>query len=388
MLQSVLDNLPPLLGEVRFHVLSVYPDEDRRANRDPRVEIVPARPAALLLATPLAALWALLKRLGLGTRLLERSPILAALARSKALIDLSGISFSDGRVVELAYNAACVLPPLLMGCAVVKYSQAMGPFRTWPNRTLARLLLPRIQLVIARGERTRSFLREVGLDEVPVCADAAFSMLEAESEETRAALAALERFGGRRIVGISASAVVERYAQRHGIDYVQIMADLADRAIEAGYGIWLIAHAIRKSRKKGRTNDIETCQAIYERLRGRAYCQLVVEDYAPTTLRAIIGACDLFVASRFHAMVSALAKGVPTVVTGWSHKYVEVLEMFELAEWAIGHQQLDADALWDMLRRLAGSEDEVRARIERHLPRVLASSRENAALTAALVGRG
>ena len=385
MLQSVLDNLPPLLGEVHFHVLSVYPETDRRINLDPRVEIVTARPVALALATPLAALWALLKRLGLGTGPLMRSPVLAALVRSELLIDVSGISFSDGRVLELGYNVACVLPSLLLRQPVAKYSQAMGPFRTWPNRMLARLILPRLRLVIARGERTRGFLRELGLSEVPVCADVAFSMVEPDTEEARAALAALDPFDGRRTVGISASAVVESYARRHGIDYLQVLADLADRAIEAGCGVWLIAHATRKSRKKGRTNDVETCQAIYERLRAKAYCHLVVQDYAPATLRTIIGACDFLVASRFHAMVSALAKGVPTVVTGWSHKYVEVLEMFELGEWAISHQKLDTEALWGMLQRLMVGEEEVRTRIARHLPNVVASSRENAVRTAALL---
>jgi len=387
MLQSVLDNLPPLLGDVRFHVLSVYPAADREINRDPRVEIVPARPAALVLATPLAALWALLNRLGLGKRLLASSPILTALRRSQLLIDVSGISFSDGRVLELGYNVACLLPSLLMGQPVVKYSQAMGPFRTLLNRSLARSLLPRLALVIARGERTQEFLRELGLDGVPVCADAAFSMLEPETEESRQALAALDRFDGRRIVGISPSSVVENYARRHGIDYPQVMADLADRIIGAGYGVYLIAHAVRRSRRRGRTSDVETCQTIYGKVRARTYCHLVVEDYAPTTLRAVIGECDFFVASRFHAMVSSLARGVPTVVTGWSHKYVEVLDMFELGEWAVGYQQLDADALWDMFQRLVARETEVRAKIARHLPGVVASSKENAVHTAALLQR-
>ena len=36
MLQSVLDNLPPLLGEVHFNVLSVYPAEDEQLAKDPR----------------------------------------------------------------------------------------------------------------------------------------------------------------------------------------------------------------------------------------------------------------------------------------------------------------------------------------------------------------
>jgi len=311
MLQSVLDNLPPLLENAHFSVLSVYPDEDQQLNEDEQVEIVPARPVALVLAVPLAALWAVFRRLHLPTGPLRRSPVIAALERSDLLIDLGGISFTDGRVIELVYNVVCILPALLMGKRVVKYSQAMGPFETALNRWAARLLLPRVALNIARGERTLGYLRSIGLKNIALCADAAFAMKERETRETEEALAALNRFGGRKIIGISASSVVRTYAWRHGVGYCRVLADFVDQATTQGYGVWLIAHAVKKSGKGGRTDDVSTCRAIYELLGGKAYCQLVTEDYSPQTLRAIIGECDYLIASRFHAMVSALTRGIP-----------------------------------------------------------------------------
>jgi colanic acid/amylovoran biosynthesis protein len=385
MLLGVLDSLPPLLGDVRVNVLSVYPDEDRRLNSDGRVEIVTARPVGLVLAVPLAALWAFLHWLRLPPGPLRRNPVLAALHRSDVLIDLGGISFSDGRTIELVYNAACVLPALLLRKRVVKYSQAMGPFETALNRSLAKALLPRMALNVARGRRTLSYLQDLGLEDVPVCADAAFSMEEAGTPVARDALPALERFGGRRIVGVSASSVVQRYCQRRGIDYPQVLAGFADQAIQRGYGVWLIAHSVRRSGKAGRTNDVDTCQAVYDLLRDRRYCQLIVEDHDPRTLRSIVGECDFLVASRFHAMVSSLAKGVPTIATSWSHKYAEVLEMFQLGEWTVGHEALTSAALWDRFRQLAASEDAVRRQIARHLPDVVASSREGARRVAQLL---
>jgi polysaccharide pyruvyl transferase WcaK-like protein len=375
MLHSALENLPQELGDVRFRILSVYPVADKKLNQDDHVEIVPARPAALVIAVPLAFIWAFLQALHLPPGLLRRNRVLSTLDQSDALIDLSGISFNDKRTVELFYNVACVLPAILLGKPVIKVSQAMGPFHTPLNRAMAKLLLPRMALTIARGERTLAYLEELGIKKVILCADAAFSM-EEEDPEAAGVLDALDRFD-RPIVGISASSVVETYCQRHDIDYSHIMACFADRAIEAGYGVWLIAHSVRLSEKGGRTNDVDTCRAIYDRMEHQQTCETVIEDHSPATLRAIIGACDLFVASRFHAMVSALAEGVPVLVTGWSHKYAEVLEMFDLETWVLGHEQLSVAGIWDAFQRLSANEGQIREKIARHLPNVVASSRRN-----------
>ncbi|RLC74808.1 MAG: polysaccharide pyruvyl transferase family protein [Chloroflexi bacterium] len=388
MLRSVLKTLPPLIGEVGFSVLSVYPDDDARLNDDDRVEIVPARPAVLIGAVPLAMAWAVLRWLHLSPGLMRCSPLLAALERSDLLIDLSGISFTDGRVVELVYNIVCILPALFLGKKVIKCSQAMGPFETAPNRWAARALLPKVTLNVARGQRTLTYLRELGLENIALCADVAFALPERESKETKKALRSLNRFGGRHIVGIAASSVVQTYCERRGIDYPQAVAGLVDRLTETGYGVWLIAHAVRKSRKHSqhsRSSDAETCQAVYDLLMDSQYCQLIVEDYSPATLRAIIGECSFFVASRFHAMVSSLVEGVPTIVTGWSHKYVEVLEMFDLGEWVIGHRELSTVALWEKFQAMTTHQDEIREKIARHRDKVVASARRNAELAASLL---
>lgn len=385
MLQGVLDNLPAWLGEVRFSVLSVYPDEDKRLNDCDCVEIVPARPVMLVLAVPLAMLWTTLQKLRVDLGPLGRNPFLRALDRCDVLIDLSGISFVDGRTVELGYNVACILPALVMGKRVVKYSQAMGPFRTVLNKTLAQTLLSRVDLIIARGEKTLEYLENLGLQNITLCADSGFSINEGEEQGIGKVLASLDRFGNRKIVGISASSVVEARTRRRDTDYIGTLSEFADRAIERGYGIWLIAHSVKESQRGGRTDDVTTCQGLYQSIQQKQYCQLLIEDYPPATLRAIIGECDFLVASRFHAMVSALAKGIPTIAISWSHKYTEVLEMFELEEWVVECETLSLDNLWSTFQKLVRRRREVKDKIAQHLPEVMASSRRNAAVVASLI---
>lgn len=380
MLQAALDLIPEYVSDVRFNVLSVYPKADRQMSSDPRVRVVSARPWQLLLMAPLALLGRIFPPV------LKSLAALRALKRSELLIDLGGISFVDDRgLPTLIYNVLCVLPALILGKPVLKYAQAMGPFRTRLNRLAARLVLSRVTINVARGAQTLEHIRDLGLTNVELGADAAFAMLERPTPERERALAALNRFSGRPIVGIAASSVVRGYADRHGIDYCAILAQFVDEIAAEGYGVWLIAHAVRKSKKGGRTSDVETCETIHDLVENKATCHLVTEDYSASTLRSIVGECDLIVASRFHAMVSSLAKGVPTLVTGWSHKYREVLKMFDLGEWSVDHRSLSTADLLDRFHRLVEQEDAIRAKIAQHLPDVIDASRRNALSAAAIL---
>ena len=94
-------------------------------------------------------------------------------------------------------------------------------------------------------------------------------------------------------------------------------------------------------------------------------------------IRAYLGKCRYLVASRFHAMIGALEQKVPVLLVGWSHKYQEVLDFFELGQYAIDFSNLTVESLSQEFEKFVAAEDEIRQKIEKNYDSVMESSRKN-----------
>ena len=376
MLKALLDNLPKFIGECRFDVLTTYPKEDLQ-EAPPGIEVVSCTPIGLpLLHFPLALAAGIGARLGITRGWFCRTRALRAILRADVVLDVAGISFVDGRgIATLGYNVLMTSTPLLLGRPVVKTAQALGPFRNRLNRFFAARILGRLQAICARGRVTEAHLRTLGLDNVHLVADLAFSMGDSDTATQNAQ----RRLGAasRDRVAVIPSAVVQEYARGRGIDYRAELVKFIDALCEGGFDVVLIPHAIRPAAKAGRMNDLPLCREIHSALKSTHHCHLVDENLPPAELRALIDLCEVTVTSRFHAMVSALATGTPVQVVGWSHKYAEVLEAFGLPDQAMDYAALSADELLRGFDATWKNAPTIRKAITALLPTVQSQSRKN-----------
>ncbi|MEV8266686.1 polysaccharide pyruvyl transferase family protein [Microbacterium sp. NPDC076911] len=388
MLESAVQTLGERLGEVQFTLLSMYPEEDRAQNPYDNVDVVAASPRQLgVTINTLALAYRVLPFMrGLIRR---RSAAVSALVESAVLLDQGGITFTDGREKFLLYNVASILPALNVGTPVFKCAQAVGPFNNPINRAASRLFLPKMRTIVTRGRITHEFAEGLGLSNLYAGADYAFSLEMSGTERDEIARHFdMSFFDAGDVVGVCPSVVLQKKVDARGGDYSAQMVQFIEHLQAEGKRVLLLPHSVRTGTDKTHNNDLPLCRDIHARLSQSNNVLFVDRELTSQQLRYLIGECDLFVASRFHAMVSSLAMAVPTLVIGWSHKYKEVLEMFDLEEWAFGHDQLNPDYLAERFAQLDASRIEVQAKLDTHLPAVKARSLSQADLIAEIVRDG
>jgi colanic acid/amylovoran biosynthesis protein len=91
----------------------------------------------------------------------------------------------------------------------------------------------------------------------------------------------------------------------------------------------------------------------------------------PTQVRRRLAESSVVVSSRYHALVGAMAHGVPALGIGWTHKYQGLFNDFGLPQLCVGQQESSA-AILDKLQRICSSAENVTVRdtIGRKLPEI------------------
>ena len=274
----------------------------------------------------------------------------------------------------MTINATWLLLGSLSGALIAKLSQAFGPIRTAWFRIISEWLLRRVHIIISRGHLSTKELLKLSLRKPSVeCSDLAFLLKESPISWKK------EIFINPRglMFGIAPSSVLLRKMGKK--KYVDLIIEVI-MGILANYDdslVVLVAHSFRNEKTLS-NNDAPVCKLIYEELpsKVRSRCRLFANQYTSGEMRSIIGCFDIFLACRFHAMVSALANGVPVGVIGWSHKYREVQHQFGI-EFCIDQKAATTDRVLFLLQTLVNNKSQLRAKILTHLPSVIDSARNN-----------
>lgn len=386
MIQALADELPSAVPGITVEVHTTYPACDQalleRLGED--LTVIDAGPRGLaLVQLPLALLAGTLRVARLPWRWLMRHPALRSLADADLVIDITGIAFTDARGARfVVYHLLLDLVPLLLGVPVVKASQALGPFEHKATRTAARLTLPRLRRIVSRGRSSSQNLDRLGVpyDEA---ADLAFLMKTSDRHRAEAERHLNELGVDGSFLAVSPSSVLRGMAARDGLDYTATVIEITRRVADAtDLPIVVFGHSSQATEAAygetvpERLDDLLVCREVVAAL-DRSDVLLLDISLGPAELRAVIDRADLVVASRFHAMISALATATPVVVLGWSHKYAEVLDEFGLTGLALDHTSRPAEELAQAILDALARSDDIARTIEERLGAVTASARHN-----------
>lgn len=367
MAEALIQNISQKDRQASFFILSYYPKADAEMPLPENTSILDGSPKNVVILFFYSAWFALGNILHLPEWLFNLNTTLKKIAECDYWLDASGISFVDGREKFLVFNALSIFPGLVLQKKICKVSQALGPFGSPVNRFLAKRILPRLFLICARGQETYAHLQQIGLSHnIKAYPDITFSLQVTEKNYER-----IEKYlpetPGKKIVGISPSQVMYGLCREKDIDYLSILTDHIEMLHEQSNHIIVFPHSIRLNTQATHNNDLPVLNKLMQSLPKQISTTLVSDDLSAADLRALIGRCDILVASRFHALISALAVNTPVLVLGWSHKYREVLQQFDLEKYSLAFENLHISSLNELYNTVVENSESIRSSMAQSL---------------------
>lgn len=386
MLMTVIAEIRKVDPEAVFNVYTIYPQKDKSLVQDPKIRFLSGEPLSVALVHfPFALLAAIFRLLKID---LPLPRAVRLLRESDFLLDIGGITFSDGRAMQLLYNVFTIWPAMLLHVPVIKLSQAMGPFNTTLNRKLAAHFLPKCHKIFTRGSMTDSYTKQlIGTNNTEQAADIAFlyepeyslsKENEAQVEELKSKIETWKQ-AGEKVISIVPSSLVLKRSIKQGGDYPGKLLNLYLSTKGKPIRYVFLPNGTRAESEKSMNNDIVAINAIREKFKQEldqdTFEKIEWIDYDINTrgVRQIIGLTDGLVASRFHAMVAGLSLCVPTMVIGWSHKYRETLADFGMQSYAIDFKNTDLKIL-AIYSKFLQNLGEIKPQLDYNILKVKASS--------------
>ena len=305
------------------------------------------------------------------------TPWISALENMDIVGDIrGGDSFSDiyglGRFFYGFFIAWTVL---LVKGTMVQFPQTFGPFKSRVARWLARYLLKRSSVVIARDEKSRKVAqRLIGSGrEVCLSPDVAFSLeaiIPGKIQMEPSPKGALPS----GVVGLNVNGLMANggYTRKNmfdlKMDYKNLLADLIESLLAEHPGeLWLVPHTYGLPGSV--ESDPEAClqvrQALSKDLQERV--RLVTGIYDQHEIKGIIGRFDFFIGSRMHACIAALSQGIPCVGIAYSRKFEGVFDSVGMHGWVVdGRTSSNFDAIARVLE-LYHQRDFVREELGRNV---------------------
>lgn len=223
------------------------------------------------------------------------------------VIDAAGFAYSDQwgdrGSRELAHSAARWRK---QGTKVILLPQALGPFTSKRIRKAIRSAVGHIDLVIAREKTSYDYLIEVTGER---------GNIRQYPDFTNLIEGAVPEYFDRNQHGVCLVPnyrMVDKTGASQSTAYLPFMVRCAQLLKQRCVNPFILVH-------EGE-NDRWLARQISE---GAGGVPVIIED-DPLKIKGILGQSFATIGSRFHGLVSALSQGVPSLATGWSHKYQEL----------------------------------------------------------------
>lgn len=233
-----------------------------------------------------------------------------------AVLDASGFCYGEqwGDVLTQEMSRR-IYRWKLNGAKVILMPQAFGPFRSEPIRTAMRSIVTNSDIIFARDKESYAHIRSLDIPCSNVQISPDFTSI------TKGITPDFPEKFADKICIIPNAMIYKKLEKKLSDNYINILKKIIDTAYINGTECFVLIH-------EGK-DDLKIAIEL-QQLSGHELSIITEPD--PLRVKGIIGACYAVTSSRFHGIVSALSQSIPTLCTGWSHKYKMLMEDYECPE--------------------------------------------------------
>jgi GT2 family glycosyltransferase len=240
-------------------------------------------------------------------------------------------------------------------------------------------------IATVRDDGSRQFMIELGIDpaKITVTADPVFGMPALNKE------LALKRIrheftpkSGRPLVGVTLRAW--KTSDNSGEAWISEIAGALDRFIDA-YDADILCIPFEQVRGTDRDDTATHAETLAGAMRHADRVHTLTGRYSGMERAGIVGACDVVLAMRLHAVIMAANAGVPIVGLSYARKVDAALGRLGLADYVVDFATTTAEALYQKLSAAYQNRGALSAQIRARLPELSQAARHNAVLAVQLL---
>lgn len=265
------------------------------------------------------------------------------------LIDISGFAYSDHWGQYLSKKALGFSKYIKRNNGKCIYlPQAWGPFTKKKSIKIITQLYKNSKLIYARDEISASYLSgTLSLQNgvIPIYPDIAFLF---EGEKCDIARIEIENIFGsnnkdKLLIGISPNMrVYERANGKKSINEYIIFLKRAILNLEKEFSarFLILPHEIRHDLDPV-PDDRYLCRLLAAEI-DKDGVKVLDGNMSAAKIKSYIGNLDFLIGSRYHSLIAALSQNIPVASIGWSHKYSELLKLFNLENNVLAYDEKES----------------------------------------------
>lgn len=293
----------------------------------------------------------------------------ASISAADALIMTGGDVVSlDYGVASLYFWANFVERAIDLGKPAVLWGASVGPFSSKPH--VEREMLKHLKLysaITVRETSSYEYLRNLGLENVQLVADPAFTMTPQAFDVSE-----LTFQKNPNVLGLNVSPLIRGYRgdkssklslDRDVVDFIKDVVEKTDMSV-------LLVPHVDPLDGSSVNSDSAYMKGLLEQLPGlQDRVRLAPRNLNAAQLKYLISHCRFFIGARTHATIGAFSTGVPTISIAYSVKAKGInKDLFGDTRFVLDTPKVSRSSLHDALRLLIREEDATRAMLKDRIP--------------------